>query len=406
MRPSCAWPPRPSALAKRWCRAKTDGHAVPTWTSIGSCRWPGGRRRRGVARVGLHLRTPGAARRVRGARPRVHRATGIGDATARRQGGRQAPRRVRRGPGEPVVARPRRRAHGGRTGPQIGYPLLLKAAAGGGGRGIRRVGDPTELQEALRAASAEAAAAFGDASVFVEAFVPEARHVEVQILADVHGGVWALGTRDCSMQRRQQKVLEEAPAPDIAPDVEHAICDAAVRMARASGYVGAGTAEFLLLPDGRTFYFLEMNTRLQVEHTVTEEVYGIDLVGAQIDIARGTPLPPEGPPSPRGVAVEARINAEDPDQALRSEGRSPRALHRAAGSGHSSRLGLRSRRRGAHGVRLDDRQGHRARRDQAPGPRPPPDGPARHRDRARIRPDQPLAAPRTGERHGIPRRAR
>jgi acetyl/propionyl-CoA carboxylase alpha subunit/acetyl-CoA carboxylase carboxyltransferase component len=198
--------------------------------------------------------------------------------------------------------------------PRIGYPLLLKAAAGGGGRGIRRVADPSELQEALRAAAAEAGAAFGDASVFVEAFVPEARHVEVQVLADEHGAVWALGTRDCSMQRRQQKVLEEAPAPGLAPEVEQAICDAAVRMARASGYVGAGTAEFLLLPDSRTFYFLEMNTRLQVEHTVTEEVYGIDLVGAQIDIARGERLPAEGPPSPRGAAVEARINAEDPDQ--------------------------------------------------------------------------------------------
>jgi acetyl/propionyl-CoA carboxylase alpha subunit/acetyl-CoA carboxylase carboxyltransferase component len=203
---------------------------------------------------------------------------------------------------------------------RIGYPVLLKAAAGGGGRGIRRVASPAELEDALRAAANEAAAAFGDASVFVEAFVAEARHIEVQILADTHGGVWALGTRDCSMQRRQQKVFEEAPAPGLAPEVEAAICEAAIALARAVGYVGAGTAEFLLLPDERTFYFLEMNTRLQVEHTVTEEVYGVDLVGAQIDIARGDPLPAPHPPAPRGVAIEARLNAEDPD-----EGFAPRA---------------------------------------------------------------------------------
>jgi acetyl/propionyl-CoA carboxylase alpha subunit/acetyl-CoA carboxylase carboxyltransferase component len=199
-------------------------------------------------------------------------------------------------------------------GERIGYPLLLKAAAGGGGRGIRRVNEASELLPALRSAAAEAASAFGDASIFVEGFVPKARHIEVQVLADEHGGVWAVGTRDCSMQRRQQKVFEEAPAPGLAPDVERALCEAAVRLARACGYVSAGTAEFLLLPDGRTFYFLEMNTRLQVEHTVTEEVYGIDLVGAQIDIARGQPLPAPHPPAPRGTAIEARVNAEDPDQ--------------------------------------------------------------------------------------------
>lgn len=196
---------------------------------------------------------------------------------------------------------------------RIGFPVLLKATAGGGGRGIRRVHGPDEISAAFRSATAEAAAAFGDPSVFVEALVTEARHIEVQVLADRAGGVWAIGTRDCSMQRRRQKVLEEAPAPGLAPEVEAALCAAAVRLARACGYVSAGTAEFLLLPDGRTFYFLEMNTRLQVEHTVTEEVFGLDLVGMQIDIARGLRLPPE-PPSPRGVAIEARLNAEDPDQ--------------------------------------------------------------------------------------------
>jgi acetyl/propionyl-CoA carboxylase alpha subunit/acetyl-CoA carboxylase carboxyltransferase component len=203
---------------------------------------------------------------------------------------------------------------------RIGYPVLLKATAGGGGRGIRRVSSPDELSPAYRSAAAEAAAAFGDPSIFVEAFVGGARHVEVQIVADAHGTVWALGTRDCSMQRRQQKVLEEAPAPGLSPDVERALCEAGERLARAAGYVSAGTAEFLLLPDSRSFYFLEMNTRLQVEHTVTEEIFGLDLVGLQIDVGRGERLPAAGPPSPRGSAIEARLNAEDPD-----EGFAPRA---------------------------------------------------------------------------------
>jgi acetyl/propionyl-CoA carboxylase alpha subunit/acetyl-CoA carboxylase carboxyltransferase component len=203
---------------------------------------------------------------------------------------------------------------------RIGYPVLLKATAGGGGRGIRRVDNPDELVPAFRSAAAEAAAAFGDPSIFVEAFVADARHVEVQVLADAHGGVWALGTRDCSMQRRQQKVLEEAPAPGLSPEVERALCEAGANLARASGYVSAGTAEFLLLPDLKTFYFLEMNTRLQVEHTVTEEIFGIDLVGLQIDVGRGERLPTANPPPPRGAAIEARLNAEDPD-----EGFAPRA---------------------------------------------------------------------------------
>jgi acetyl/propionyl-CoA carboxylase alpha subunit/acetyl-CoA carboxylase carboxyltransferase component len=197
---------------------------------------------------------------------------------------------------------------------RIGYPVLLKATAGGGGRGIRRVDHADELVGAYRSAAAEAGAAFGDPSIFVEAFVADARHVEVQVLADSHGGVWALGTRDCSMQRRQQKVLEEAPAPGLSAAVERALCEAGANLARISGYVSAGTAEFLLLPDLKTFYFLEMNTRLQVEHTVTEEIFGLDLVGLQIDVGRGDRLPAEHPPAPRGAAIEARLNAEDPDQ--------------------------------------------------------------------------------------------
>ncbi len=196
---------------------------------------------------------------------------------------------------------------------RIGYPVLLKAAAGGGGRGIRKVRSAEDIKEAFASASAEAASAFGDDSLFVESFVSIARHIEVQILADKHGTVWALGTRDCSVQRRNQKVIEEAPAPGLEPEVERALCEASIRMAKACGYVGAGTCEYLLLEDERTFYFLEMNTRLQVEHTVTEEIYGFDLVSAQIDVATGRALPEGGPPEPRGVAVQCRLNAEDPD---------------------------------------------------------------------------------------------
>ncbi|MCU0928393.1 MAG: hypothetical protein MUE62_04135 [Burkholderiaceae bacterium] len=219
---------------------------------------------------------------------------------------------------------------------RIGYPVLLKATAGGGGRGIRRVDHPDELVGAYRSAAAEAGAAFGDPSIFVEAFVADARHVEVQVLADSHGGVWALGTRDCSMQRRQQKVLEEAPAPGLSADVEQALCEAGKNLARASGYVSAGTAEFLLLPDLKTFYFLEMNTRLQVEHTVTEEIFGLDLVGLQIDVGRGERLPAEHPPAPRGAAIEARLNAEDPDQGFAP--RAGRLLHFEAPLGPGVRV--------------------------------------------------------------------
>lgn len=203
---------------------------------------------------------------------------------------------------------------------RIGYPVLLKAAAGGGGRGIRRVYGPEDVASSFQSAAAESAATFGDPGIFVEALVPEARHIEVQILADQYGWIWAVGTRDCSMQRRQQKLLEEAPAPNLPSELERALCDAAVRLARACGYTSAGTAEFLVLPDGSTFYFLEMNTRLQVEHTVTEEIFAIDLVGAQIDIARGLPLPSEDPPAARGAAIEARLNAEDPEEGFAPRG--------------------------------------------------------------------------------------
>ncbi|MFJ4977667.1 biotin carboxylase N-terminal domain-containing protein [Streptomyces coeruleorubidus] len=190
-------------------------------------------------------------------------------------------------------------------------PVLVKAAAGGGGRGMRVVRHLADLDAELAAARAEAASAFGDDEVFVEPYVDNGRHVEVQILADTHGTVWPLGTRDCSLQRRHQKVVEEAPAPGLSEELQEELSALAVRAARAVDYAGAGTVEFLVA-DGRA-HFLEMNTRLQVEHPVTEAVFGLDLVAEQIRIAEGHPLDTT-PPRARGHAVEARLYAEDPSR--------------------------------------------------------------------------------------------
>ena len=199
----------------------------------------------------------------------------------------------------------------------LGYPLLVKAAAGGGGRGMRVVREPEALEEALAAAAREAEAAFGDGTVFCERYVERPRHVEIQILADAHGTVLSLGERDCSIQRRHQKVLEESPSPALDPELRAEMSAAAVAFASAIGYTSAGTAEFML--DGREFWFLELNGRIQVEHPVTELVTGRDLVADQIRVARGERLEPSNSLL-QGHAVEVRLYAEDPRSFLPQAG--------------------------------------------------------------------------------------
>jgi acetyl-CoA carboxylase biotin carboxylase subunit len=194
---------------------------------------------------------------------------------------------------------------------ELGYPVLLKAAAGGGGKGMRIVDDEADLEACFQTAAAEAEAAFGDSALYVEKVVQPARHVEVQVLADSRGEVLTLGERECSIQRRHQKLIEESPSPALASETREAMEAAAERAARAIGYRNAGTFEFLLGPD-QSFYFIELNARLQVEHPVSELVTGVDLVREQLRIAAGEPLAITGRAPRRGHAIEIRINAEDP----------------------------------------------------------------------------------------------
>jgi acetyl-CoA carboxylase, biotin carboxylase subunit len=235
---------------------------------------------------------------------------------ARAMGEKTAARRVAQEVGVPVVpgydsgVEDAREA--ARLAERIGYPVLLKAAAGGGGKGIRFVRRPEELESALRLARSEAASAFGDDTVYLEKAVAPARHVEVQIFGDAHGHVVHLGERECSIQRRHQKLIEESPSPALTPEIRERLTGAAVRLGQAIGYVNAGTCEFLLGPDG-SFYFLEVNARLQVEHPVTEWRTGLDLVREQLRVAAGLPLSfAQQDVQFRGHAIEVRVSAEDP----------------------------------------------------------------------------------------------
>jgi acetyl-CoA carboxylase biotin carboxylase subunit len=195
----------------------------------------------------------------------------------------------------------------------IGFPVIIKAAAGGGGKGMRVANDPDDFARAFQLARSEALSAFGSGDVYVEKYLARPRHVEFQIFGDRHGNVIHLGERDCSVQRRHQKLVEEAPSPAVTPELRQAMGDAAIRGAAAINYVGAGTIEMLLDEDG-SFYFMEMNTRIQVEHPVTEMLTGIDLVKEQIRVAAGEPLSVSVLPPLRGHVIEVRVNAEDPDR--------------------------------------------------------------------------------------------
>jgi len=237
-------------------------------------------------------------------------------AAIRAMGDKTEARRRMQAAGVPVVpgsAAPLKdAADARREAKRIGYPVLLKAAAGGGGKGMRLVGAEAEVEGAFQAARREAQKAFGDGNVYAEKYLERPRHIEIQVLADEHGRVVALGERECSIQRRHQKLIEEAPSPAVSPALRRRLSEAATAAAGAVGYVSAGTIEFLLTPSGE-FYFLEMNTRIQVEHPVTELVYGVDLVREQLRIAAGQSMRIHtGLLHPRGHAIECRITAEDP----------------------------------------------------------------------------------------------
>jgi acetyl/propionyl-CoA carboxylase alpha subunit len=306
----------------------------------------------------------------------------MGDKTAARKIAREMKVPMVPGTVEPIRGDDEARA----LAREIGYPVMLKAAMGGGGKGMRLVRGEADLAEALRGARAEAGAAFGDSAVYLERAVSEPRHVEIQVLADAHGTVVHLGERECSIQRRHQKLIEESPSPGVDAELRARMGVAACRIARAAGYVNAGTVEFLLDAD-RNFYFLEMNTRLQVEHPVTEMVTGIDLVREQLRVAAGEPLGyGQRDVTRRGWAIECRINAEDPVAGhdhrpaarQRTVGarrlRRLRRLHGAALVRHAARQADRvgggpAGRHRAHAARAGRvHRGRRAHHDPRPGP--------------------------------------
>jgi len=216
---------------------------------------------------------------------------------------------------------------------EIGFPIMIKAAAGGGGKGMRVAQDPETFKRLFDAARNEAVASFGDGAVYLERNIQHPRHVEIQVFGDQHGRVVHLGERDCSIQRRHQKLVEEAPSPALTPQLREEMGAAAVRAAEAIDYAGAGTVEFLLEPDG-SYFFIEMNTRIQVEHPVTEVTTGYDLVKEQVRVAAGEPLSfPEGPAVMRGHAIEFRINAENPDRAFQPSPGQITTFHPPGGPG-------------------------------------------------------------------------
>ena len=283
---------------------------------------------------------------------------------------------------------------------RIGFPLLVKAAAGGGGRGMRRVASPSELPAALAAGSAEAASAFGDGAVFLEREIRPARHIEVQLLGDAMGSIVAIGERDCSLQRRHQKLIEEAPAPGLTTAERRHLHDLAVRVATAGGLRNAATAEFLRDADG-AFHFLEVNTRLQVEHGVTELVAGIDIVHEQFRLAAGEPLSAAARTAaaraaePSSHAIEVRLAAEDP---ARDFAPGPGRIDRwvmPAGPGVRVDTGSPGRRPGPARLRQPRRQGHGPRRGSRRRHRPP--APGARRDRDRGHPDDPAVRPVRGQ---------
>jgi acetyl-CoA carboxylase biotin carboxylase subunit len=245
-------------------------------------------------------------------------------ASIRLMGDKAAARRAAEAVGVPVLPGSRHPVRdldeAKRLAREIGFPLIIKASAGGGGKGMRVVTGPDDLESALATAAAEAAAAFGDAAVYLERFLPDPRHVEIQVLMDGEGNGVHLGERDCSIQRRHQKLLEEAPSPALSETQRQAMGEAALRIAKAAGYRNAGTVEFLLDPRGG-YFFMEMNTRVQVEHPVTEMVTGLDIVKAQLRIASGEPLGLcQADIRVLGHSLECRINAEDPERFLPSPG--------------------------------------------------------------------------------------